>query len=191
MHQLPPKQPPRVVAQLKNIYAADDSGASSAADAAESLTPGEQVWVSIKGERYRGLTLSPHEKDQHQWHVKLDRTLRVPTASSVRSEYFVWSDVTVFTRAKLVLLDAEILHKITSMRGEQSVAECFNGAMGYGEQSRKLVDKRVMETWLYWRLLNSLDELEALGTYCLPSCRGWLDRALGDNDRRIQDHNTR
>jgi hypothetical protein len=64
------------------------------------------------------------------------------------------------------LMETEILHKITTMKGEETVNSEFNNLVSGGDSSKydRLDRKTAMEAFLRYGLLSSLEDLGLLGS---------------------------
>jgi hypothetical protein len=85
------------------------------------------------------------------------------------------------------------------MRSEESVASFFSESIGENPP-RSLNQKRVFEAWLWWRLLNYLQEASCIGSWvkpdteldvCLaietPQMKAWYSRFWAQKARPLQD----
>jgi hypothetical protein len=86
--------------------------------------------------------------------------------TAVSSEIFVSTNETCFERTKMQLMETEILHKITTMKGEETVNSEFNNLVSGGDSSKydRLDRKTAMEAFLRYGLLSSLEDLGLLGS---------------------------
>ena len=105
--------------------------------------------------------------------------------ASIAAPVFISTEATAFERKKMVLMDSEILTKVTMFRAE-GVVEASMAGESISNVQRHLGRKRIGEAWHKWRLLRALEEIGKLGRCLHPPGPCALDRALGEHIAEVK-----
>ena len=122
--------------------------------------------------------------------VDLESGTRTPSSDALDCELFVSTTSSCFERSKMLLMESEILMKVTTSFGEEKVCADYNIRMGMGDKDT-LGRKAVTEAFLRFSLLSYFKETGKLGRVPADLSREGLDEELLKHEPPMAEQNTK